>query len=165
MQKLFMMQQEQSRQQQQSIKRPKLDMTPHPGYKLGLQVVLDMESHKAFTPRSNPSIYKGFKVAVTSRNDGLSVAESGFLVPPGHLTYVAISASKVDVEPSLRDINAQDRQCYFDDEYDLNVFKKYSQTRCLIECNLLPAFDKFGCMPWTVPGPTDQICDPYVADQ
>ena len=77
-----------------------------------------------------------------------------FLLKPGQQSYVAISATSVISDDGIKDIDPQDRKCYFTDEYPLKLYKNYSQANCLFECQADFARDEMDskCTPWYYPG-------------
>ena len=51
----------------------------------------------------------------------------------------------------IKSIPAEDRNCYFDDEVDLNFYEKYTFINCQLECAILEAEKSIGCIPWHLP--------------
>ena len=51
----------------------------------------------------------------------------------------------------IKSIPPEDRNCYFDDEVDLNFYEKYSFVNCQLECAILAAEKIIGCIPWHLP--------------
>ncbi len=100
------------------------DLSPVAGRRMGLEVVMDAHSDLV-SRRSVGDIFEGFVAAVTARREGVTVMERGFLVPPGHYTQVAISATNLDVEEGFREaLEPMTRKCYFPDEHKLASFSR-----------------------------------------
>ena len=51
----------------------------------------------------------------------------------------------------IKSIPPEDRNCYFDDEVDLNFYEKYTFINCQLECAILEAEKSIGCIPWHLP--------------
>ena len=52
----------------------------------------------------------------------------------------------------------------FEDEGDLEFYKKYTRANCRFECGIKKAEKEFGCIPWFLPhGDNADICDPWIA--
>ena len=56
-----------------------------------------------------------------------------FLVAPGKMTMVDITASKLSASDGYRDLRVEDRGCYFGDERRLQLFSEYTSDNCWIE--------------------------------
>ena len=124
---------------------------------------------------------QGFEVTIGARNDFPMTSLRGFDVKPGQKNDVSISATVV-ISDGLRDLNRADRSCLFSDETDyLRLFKKYSQSNCLLECALNYAQNNNNnnnnnsnsnnsndinnniCTPWFLPTSDNQskMCNPW----
>lgn len=67
---------------------------------------------------------------------------------------VALNAKKISTEDSLRDIPGILRGCYFETEYQLDIFAQYTNPNCLFECSLKWAQSKLNLtsdVPWMFP--------------
>ena len=99
-------------------------LVPTPGNKLGLTVILDSSPHET----NYTSLYsdqEGFRAAVSSQSDASGISTKGFLVTPGHVTEVAISAEHYSTDPALNTkMTPEQRGCFFPHEYELKVFRK-----------------------------------------
>ena len=99
-----------------------IDLTPVSGMRSGLTLVLDAKSNLN-APRTVNTDFKGFTVAITNQMDAQLVSERGFVVPTGHFTQVAMTASGVETDPSLKtDLSPERRSCYFQNEFNLTAF-------------------------------------------
>ena len=140
-----------------------------PGQDKGLMLVLDAHTDKV-SSSSVSDDFRGFITVVDDNNDYPITERNGFLVKPGMENHVAISALEIMGEESIRSIDAKNRDCYFSDENSLEMHQKYSQSNCILECNLNYALEmmkyenKTLCIPWFYPIPdnkVDQFCDPW----
>ena len=59
-----------------------------------------------------------------------------FLVAPGKVTMVEITAEKLSTSDGYRDLSVEDRGCYFEDEMPLQLFSEYTSDNCWVECLL-----------------------------
>ena len=150
-----------------------MDFTTQPGKNRGLTVVLDSHSN-LFSPGSNNADTNGFIGLVKPRGSFPQTALGGFELRPGHNNIVTISAKIITCDEGLQGLNAQERNCKFEEENSkLKFYQNYTQTNCLLECSLLFAqknvLNKYPnlqtCMPWFFPS-TDIApfaCDPWIA--
>ena len=51
----------------------------------------------------------------------------------------------------IKSIPPEDRNCYFDDEVDLNFYEKYTFINCQLECAIFEVEKILGCIPWHLP--------------
>jgi hypothetical protein len=88
------------------------------------------------------------------------------------LNTVAISATKISATDDIRDVDPSKRNCLLSDEnQDMKIHKKYSQSNCLLECSLSYAQKELAksknltkpCSPWFFPTSEQfaTICDPW----
>ncbi len=108
---------------------------------------------KPFTP---------FKIAI---HDPFSVADlgnAGVSVEPGTISTILITPSQIITTSTSRSLGEERRACRFKYENDgLEIFKIYTQTSCLFECQLKVALDKCEWVPWDFPHPGKiwPVCD------
>ena len=97
-----------------------------------------------------------------------------FFIEIGHNNIVAISATIVSSENSVRFIKPEDRNCMYENENkNLKIHKNYSQSNCYFECFYFIARESVkmkynttqGCVPWYFPSPDDLplYCNPWEA--
>ncbi len=138
------------------------------GLSKGLRVVLDAHTD-ILASGSYPGDFKGFKGFISTNQSYPKVFQKGFLIRPGHINLVALSATKVEASSDIRSIEPSRRRCFFSDETsNLKIYKKYSQSNCYLECALQNArnevFKKnISCTPWYYPTyeQTPKICNPW----
>ena len=146
---------------------------PQAGTNKGLWVMLDAHSDLVSAGSVNNDI-QGFMVTVESKENYPLTKYEGFLVKPGHVNIVALSATRISATERLRTIPPLKRKCYFKEENQkLVIYKEYTQYNCFLECILLSAQDNVTktfnrtspCAPWFFPitENTTSICDPWEA--
>jgi len=103
-------------------------------------------------PRNNINKFKDFQINI---HDPFSVADfttSVINVKVGYETTFLITPSKIVATDDVKDLAFYRRNCKFDDETDkLVLFKKYTRSNCMFECQLKTASDKCQCVPWDYP--------------
>ena len=57
----------------------------------------------------------------------------------------------------IRDVAPEARQCYFEDERELELYKRYTFINCRMECAISEAEKLFECVPWHLPKVPDLI--------
>ncbi len=92
--------------------------------------------------------------------------QDSILIPPGHETHLAISATPTSTSASLRNsLDPMRRQCYFRDEYHLMLFRDYTVNNCWMEClmnlsmHMMTPRDR-KCVPWNFPMDDHDIMHP-----
>ena len=140
------------------------------GTDMGLTVLLDSHTD-LISEFSVSSDFLGFSASVSGSTDFPLMHLNEFKVTPGHTNMVALSASKLEADDSIRSIQPLQRNCYFDDETEqVRLHKKYSQSNCLLECSLAFAQRLFAeknqviaCTPWFFPfeNGNHRMCDPW----
>ena len=151
---------------------------PHPGQDKGLRLVLDAHSDLV-APGSVGDRFRGFLVLIDGNNDYPLSSRRSFLLKPGYEHLVEISASQVYGTSGIKKHITSDRRgCYFQDEYQLEMYKEYSQDNCILECSLEYARNMIGsknntnttkgCTPWFYPAPEEHVhlwCDPWETNE
>jgi len=137
---------------------------------MGLSMIIDAHSD-LINPRSISSDYKGFTIAVNSKDEFPITKQNEIQVKPGHLNNFAIIPIKLDADESIRSISPEQRNCYFKDETtSIKLFKRYSQSNCLLECYMdltqkkaEVGNKKLDCLPWFLPfvNSSTNVCDPW----
>ena len=167
----------------------KKEPRPEAGRNKGLTLVLDRHSDKlsASTVMEN---FLGF-ITVIDDNDKYPLTSATSLIArPGYETNMAIHAVKVESHEEIRKIDPKKRNCYFPDEYELDMHHSYSQSNCLLECKVKFAYEcmktcmefkhtcdcgnitmssemilsNASCVPWFYPVPDtqlNQMCNPW----
>ena len=136
------------------------------GRKRGLTVILDAHND-LLTEFSINSDYQGFTAVVSPPGDFPFIANRGFEIRPGHVTAVAMTATKVVADVDIRNIEVDKRNCMFKDETDkIKLHKNYTQTNCILECGLMFAKtskDGTDCTPWYFPiiDKGHRVCSPW----
>ena len=65
---------------------------------------------------------------------------------------ILITPSVMVADPSINSLSIDRRGCQLKEETgDLKIFKHYSQSACLLECQLQLGLDTCGCIPWNFP--------------
>ena len=140
------------------------------GQDKGLHLVLDAHTDRVSSGTVSDN-YRGFITVVDGRDKYPLTTRNSFLVRPGKENYVAINAIQVFAEPGVEKVNATKRDCYFSNEYPLEMHKNYSQSNCLLECFIKFARSKMvgeneteKCTPWFYPvidKYVTKMCDPW----
>jgi len=148
-----------------------IDMTVLPGKNKGLLIVLDAHNDLLSAGTSNSEV-DGFLGLVGARGSFPFFGHEGFNIKPGHVNYIGLSASRIEADDSLRNLDPILRNCRFADENEiLQLHKTYSFANCMFECSLFNANkvikNNIGldCIPWYFPS-TDSsvVCDPWNAE-
>ncbi len=73
-------------------------------------------------------------------------------IQPGYMTTVMITPQQIQTSEDALSLNPLVRNCKFKQETEhLKLFKEYSQSACLLECQLKIAYDYCQCIPWNYP--------------
>ena len=105
------------------------------GRKKGVKLVLDLHSdQQALWTVQGES--RKFQVFVGQKSEFPVLQQRSLPIQPGAEHRLELSATSLTSSNEIRGIKPQDRRCYFPDEGDLKLFKKYSYKSCLFECKL-----------------------------
>ncbi len=76
-----------------------------------------------------------------------------FKVFPGTHTSILVTPTQVTITPELLKKHPKQRQCYSRHEKTphTTLFKYYSNSNCIFECNVKEARSQCGCIPWDFP--------------
>ena len=128
----------------------KLNMTTQSGRRNGLSVVLDAHLDTLIDASTQYDSY-GFRAYVAPRFEFPWIRERGFIVRPGHVTDVKIRATKLtSARETVAAISPPDRNCYYEDEHELDLYVTYTRASCVYECAFGFAFanNNHTCLPW-----------------
>ena len=164
--------------------------TTKQGIKNGLTLVFDSHSDR-ISSGSVVDSFRGVPVLVDGKEKFPMVQRSGIRARPGMENSISINAFDVNSLDEIRRHTPEKRNCYFPDEYELDLHQKYSQPSCIFECeikfatkcistcklinetcdctdkNFIDNLDlKYtkSCVPWFYPIEDDknvEICDPW----
>ncbi|XP_017835475.1 pickpocket protein 28 [Drosophila busckii] len=96
---------------------------------------------------------QGYKVFLNSPESVPLTSGNYILVPHGNEVIVSVLPNYVVSTDNLREISSDKRQCYFDDERDLQYFRSYSQSNCQTECLANFTMNRCGCVKFWMPKP------------
>ena len=129
-----------------------------------MRIVLDAHSNliSSGTVFDN---FKGFTTVVGDPNSFPLTRMDGLLLKTGQENYVSILPTDITADQGtghswegIRTIDPSKRNCYFSDETitenPLQLFKNYSQSNCLLECQIeyVRGNMTLPCTPWYFPG-------------
>ena len=160
------------------------------GQNKGLTLVLDRHSNR-ISASTVIDDFQGFVTVIDGSDKYPLTSSSSLIARPGYVTNMEIRSVKVQALQEIRDFVPEKRNCYFPDEYSLEMHKLYSQSNCILECKVKYAnacmktcmnsedscncrnvpilFDaiwdmKDSCTPWFYPvtdNKTVQMCNPW----
>ena len=106
---------------------------PQVGRRKGLMLVIDGHSNKisAGTVKEN---FNGFIMSVDDKNKFPLLSHTSLISRPGHESNIKVDAIQVESKQETRKYDPKRRNCYFPDEYELEIHQNYSQLNCIFEC-------------------------------
>ena len=106
---------------------------PEVGRDKGLSLIVDSHSdHLSAASISDNS--RGFVTIVDDNDKFPLVSLSSIVARPGFESNIKVTALKLQAKDEIRKYAPHLRNCYFPDEYELEIHKFYSQPNCLFEC-------------------------------
>ena len=139
------------------------------GVNKGLTVIMDAHSD-ILSAGSVDSSFQGFTGLISNSRCFPLIYQKGFQIRPGFNNLISLTATKVEAQHSLKNLQPWRRNCLFRDETEnLTLHKQYSQPNCFLECYLQNAQDSIQlkanrtCSPWFFPNnrSSPAICDPW----
>ena len=113
-----------------------------PGRNKGLFLILDAHSDM-FTISSQDNDFDGFFGLINPSGTFPLMALEGFEIKLGHLNSVSLTATRVDADDDMNDVDINDRKCLFSYENsNLLIFKEYSYSNCMFECQIIYVREK-----------------------
>ena len=120
---------------------------------LGLSLVLYPDTRQYGTVVMNG--YKGFKALIHNAEEFPEVGGKGFAIGSGKEVFVGIGAEYTSATEEVEAMSYTRRQCLKQGEMIdglvLEVFAKYNQKACLLECNARQIERQCGCLPYYYP--------------
>ena len=142
------------------------------GTNKGLRVVLDAHTN-LIADSSVREDFQGFIAIVNPHESYPLTMQRSIRIKPGHDNLVAMSATKIRANEDIRDVDSEKRYCYFHDEHPLRLHQNYSQSSCVLECQMEYAQEQLkildqraaNCTPWFLPVAKKEVflCDPWRA--
>ena len=157
----------------QNMQESKADkkMGAQSGERGGLRLTLDLHSNLVSLGTLDQD-YDAFKLFVGQPDEFPVIKQRSVRLRPGDEHFVELAA-KVGTIPTsytfvtffqvisssedIRDVAPEARQCYFEDERELELYKRYTFINCRMECAISEAEKLFECVPWHLPKVPDLI--------
>ena len=131
------------------------------GKKRGLRMILDEHSNEASFSTVKNDFY-GLSVFVGSPDEFPVMKDRSLFIQPGHENFIDVSAYVVKSSSDIKHFDPEDRNCYFEDEGNLEFHQTYSYSSCKFECSIKGVEKEVGCVPWYMPhGNKTNMCDPW----
>jgi acid-sensing ion channel, other len=74
--------------------------------------------------------------------------------------HISFKATSIRTSKDLKRLDPRKRFCYFENEKDLEFFKSYSRSNCMIECQAKASLEACGCVGYWMPRRQDTpICN------
>ena len=108
---------------------------PEAGEKRGLRLVLDRHTDK-LSPMSVTEDFQGFTAIIDDNNKFPMAYLNAMRIRPGMENIIKLDALRVDSDDEIRQYSPQKRNCYFFDEYKLEMHQNYTQANCVFECKI-----------------------------
>ena len=104
------------------------------GRSKGLQVILDSHSN-LLSGGTVGEDFDGFYAIIDGKNQYPMTTRKTVLLRPGHNNFVSMSATNIE-SSDIDDIDPEKRKCLFEKDKDMSVHQNYTQSNCLLECQL-----------------------------
>lgn len=105
----------------------------------GLKLIFDGHSDR-LTSSTVVDDFLGFVTVIDANNKFPTVSRSSLISRPGLESSINVRATHQVGLEEIRKYDPLKRNCYFPDEFELNVHKLYSQSNCIFECKTKFAF-------------------------
>ena len=107
--------------------------TAEGGKNKGLAVLVDAHSDQ-LSPATVTDNSRGFVTIIEDRNAYPMASFSSLMARPGYESNIKLSAIHVQAHKEIKEYEPAKRNCYFPDEYELEMHQSYSQSNCILEC-------------------------------
>ena len=119
------------------------------GQRNGLRLTLDLHSNTVSFGTLDQE-YEGFSVFIGHPAEFPMMKEKSIKLEPGREHFIDLSATVVSAS-DIKAIAPEDRHCFFQDESDLDFYKRYTFSNCRLECAIETLEKIFDCVPWHLP--------------
>ena len=128
----------------------------------GLRLTMDLHSNYISFGTITED-FDAFSVFIGGPAEFPVLRERSIQIQPGHEHFLDLQG-QVLTSTGIRNINPEDRHCYFTDEGNLDFYEKYTFSNCKLECGIKLVEKSFRCIPWYLPQlDTSKACDPWTA--
>lgn len=94
---------------------------------------------------------KGFRVIVHDSYDFPELNSPNTFIQENYVSYLGVMPESTYSKSEIYSKEIMIRQCYDENEIDLNVMKRYSFINCMVECRRLLAYQLCDCIPYNYP--------------
>ena len=119
------------------------------GRRNGLRLTLDLHSNMVSFGTLGLE-YDAFNVFIGQHEEFPMMLEKSLQLQPGREHFIDLSARVVSTN-DIKDIAPEARECYFNDEGDLEFYEKYTYSNCRLECAIKRSEGIHRCVPWHLP--------------
>ena len=128
----------------------------------GLRLTMDLHSNNV-SFGSISEDFNAFSVFIGGPAEFPVLRERSIQVQPGHEHFLDLQGQAL-TSTGIRNLDPEDRHCYFEDEGNLEFYSKYTFSNCKLECGIKLVQKVFHCIPWYLPQlENSQACDPWTA--
>ncbi|KAI5734699.1 hypothetical protein M8J77_009600 [Diaphorina citri] len=113
---------------------------------MGLSVTLNSDPGNYYDSHTSSD---GIKVIIHKPTTFADASISTHQIYPGHQLHLRLDAMIVRAEPNVKNLDIQQRQCYFSNEQ--NLAQEYTYQACVAECKMKAMMAKCGCLPFYYP--------------
>ena len=119
------------------------------GRRNGLRLTLDLHSNLVSFGTLGQE-YDAFNVFIGQPEEFPMIKEKSLQLQPGREHFIDLSARVVSTK-DIKNIAPEARECYFNDEGDLEFYEKYTYSNCRLEYASKKSEIIYGCVPWHLP--------------
>ena len=109
--------------------------TAEGGISKGLKVIVDAHSDR-LSPSTVTDNSRGFVTIIQDKNSFPMASITNLMSRPGYESNIKLTAIHIQAEQEIKEYSAVKRNCYFPDEYPLQMHQIYSQSNCILECGV-----------------------------
>ncbi|XP_026686567.1 sodium channel protein Nach-like [Diaphorina citri] len=113
---------------------------------MGLSVTLNSDPGNYYDSHTSSD---GIKVIIHKPTTFADASISTHQIYPNHQLHLRLDAMIVRAEPNVKNLDIQQRQCYFSNEQ--NLAQEYTYQACVAECKMKAMMAKCGCLPFYYP--------------
>lgn len=114
----------------------------------GLTVVLNPLSDDYFYSTFKT---KGFRVIIHDSYNFPDINSPNIFAQDNYVSFIGIMPELTYSKDEIYTKEVKLRECYADDEINLNVMRRYSYINCMVECRRLIAYKFCECVPYNYP--------------
>ena len=80
-----------------------------------------------------------------------AINKKAIVIEPGREHFLSLNTQIISANTKIKSLTAEERNCFFPNEGNLEFYDLYSYDNCLLECKIKITEKSLNCTPWFLP--------------